>query len=95
MKLLNLLTGLLPIGEKLVELVKDNENDWVGLAANQIGIDAKVFAIALQGNFKGTYKYFVNPKIYSKDSENSTYEEGCLSVPNYIAEVDRQKKCKV
>ena len=39
------------IGEKLVELVKDNENDWVGLAANQIGIDAKVFAIALQGNF--------------------------------------------
>ena len=39
--------------------------------------------------------YFVNPKINSKDSENSTYEEGCLSVPNYFAEVDRPKKCKV
>ena len=39
--------------------------------------------------------YFVNPVINNKGSENSTYEEGCLSVPNYFAEVDRPKKCEV
>ena len=39
--------------------------------------------------------YFVNPIIKNKDSENFTYEEGCLSVPNYFAEIDRPKKCEV
>ena len=39
--------------------------------------------------------YFVNPVIDNKDTENSTYEEGCLSVPDYFAEVDRPKKCRV
>ena len=36
-----------------------------------------------------------NPIIKNKDSENFTYEEGCLSVPNYFAEIDRPKKCEV
>ena len=39
--------------------------------------------------------YFVNPVIKNKNSELSTYEEGCLSVPNYFAEIDRPKKCDV
>ena len=69
------------IGEKLVELVKSNESKWVGLAANQIGIDARVFAIALQGNFKGEYKYFVNPKIIDTSNETFQFLEGCLSFP--------------
>ena len=39
--------------------------------------------------------YFVNPTIKSKDKEKTTYEEGCLSVPDYFAEVDRPKYCEV
>ena len=39
--------------------------------------------------------YFVNPIIKNKNSEYSTYEEGCLSVPNYFAEIDRPTKCEV
>ena len=39
--------------------------------------------------------YFVNPVIKNKNTELSTYEEGCLSVPNYFAEIDRPKKCDV
>ena len=39
--------------------------------------------------------YFVNPIIKNKNLETSTYEEGCLSVPNFFAEVDRPKKCDV
>ena len=44
---------------------------------------------------KNNPMYFVNPIIKNKISETSTYEEGCLSVPNFFAEVDRPKKCDV
>ena len=39
--------------------------------------------------------YFVNPVIKNKNSEHSTYEEGCLSVPNQFAEVNRPSSCEV
>ena len=32
---------------------------------------------------------------YDKDPEKVTYEEGCLSVPNQFAEIDRPSKCEV
>ena len=44
---------------------------------------------------KNNPMYFVNPLIKNKIPETSTYEEGCLSVPNFFAEVDRPKKCDV
>ena len=40
-------------------------------------------------------RYFVNPIIKNKNPENATYEEGCFSVPNQFAEIDRPKKCDV
>ena len=39
--------------------------------------------------------YFVNPVIKNKNNQLSTYEEGCLSVPNQFAEVDRPATCEV
>jgi peptide deformylase len=39
--------------------------------------------------------YFVNPIIINKNLEKLTYEEGCLSVPNQFAEIDRPSKCEV
>ena len=39
--------------------------------------------------------YFVNPVIKNKNQNLSTYEEGCLSVPNQFAEVDRPSTCEV
>ena len=39
--------------------------------------------------------YFVNPVITKKNNEKTTYEEGCLSVPNQFAEIDRPSKCEV
>ena len=38
-------------------------------------------------------KYFVNPEIISSSNKDATYEEGCLSVPNQFAEIDRPDKC--
>ena len=40
-------------------------------------------------------RYFVNPVIKNKNSVKTTYEEGCLSVPNQFAEIDRAKECEV
>ena len=40
-------------------------------------------------------RFFVNPVIKNKDQSKSTYEEGCLSVPNQFAEIDRPSKCEV
>jgi peptide deformylase len=39
--------------------------------------------------------YFVNPEIITKSTNNSTYEEGCLSVPGQFAEITRPDKCLV
>ena len=40
-------------------------------------------------------RFFVNPVIKNRDNLKSTYEEGCLSVPDQFAEIDRPKKCEV
>ena len=40
-------------------------------------------------------RYFVNPIIKNKDTSTSTYEEGCLSVPNQFAEIDRPSTCEI
>ena len=39
--------------------------------------------------------YFINPEIVWKSEDKFTYEEGCLSVPNQFAEIDRPKQCHV
>ena len=40
-------------------------------------------------------RYFVNPIIKNKNSEKAIYEEGCLSVPNQFAEIERPNSCEV
>ena len=68
----------------------------IGLAAIQIGIPKRIIVMDISKNDeKKNPMYFVNPLIKNKIPETSTYEEGCLSVPNFFAEVDRSKKCDV
>ena len=68
----------------------------IGLAAIQIGIPKRIIVMDIsKGEEKKNPLYFVNPVIKNKNTELSTYEEGCLSVPNYFAEIDRPKKCDV
>ena len=50
--------------------------------------------LSKDGN-KNEPRYFVNPIIRNKDPIKATYEEGCLSVPNQFAEIDRPSKCEV
>jgi len=68
----------------------------IGLAAIQIGIPKRVIVLDIDQK-KGTKSpmFFINPEIIEKSENNSTYEEGCLSVPGQFAEVDRPDKCHV
>ena len=68
----------------------------IGLAAIQIGIPKRV--IVLDITYKEGQKnpiFIINPEIIEKSENNSTYEEGCLSVPGQFAEIDRPNKCCV
>ena len=68
----------------------------IGLAAIQIGVPKRIIVMDIsKDKNKKEPKYFVNPVIKNKDTLKSTYEEGCLSVPNQFAEINRPKKCVV
>jgi len=68
----------------------------IGLAAIQIGIPKRIIVIDLnRDEIQKKPMYFVNPVVKNKDPQKATYEEGCLSVPNQFAEVDRPSKCEV
>ena len=68
----------------------------IGLAAIQIGVPKRVIVIDLsRDGEKKNPMYFVNPEIISSSDKDATYEEGCLSVPNQFAEIDRPDKCHV
>ena len=68
----------------------------IGLAAIQIGVPKRIIVMDIsKDENKKKPRYFVNPVIKNKDILKSTYEEGCLSVPNQFAEIDRPKNCDV
>jgi len=67
----------------------------IGLAAIQVGVPIRVIVIDLSKEEERKPLYFVNPKIIEKSKNNSTYEEGCLSVPGQFAEIDRPDQCHV
>ena len=72
------------------------EANGIGLAAIQIGIPKRIIVMDISKNEnKKEPRFFVNPIIKNKDSEKATYEEGCLSVPNQFAEIDRPSRCEV
>jgi len=68
----------------------------IGLAAIQIGVPKRIIVMdTSKEEGKKEPRYFVNPIIKNKDILKATYEEGCLSVPNQFAEIDRPSKCEV
>jgi len=68
----------------------------IGLAAIQIGIPKRIIVMDIsKKDGEKNPMYFVNPIIKNRNKDMSTYEEGCLSVPNQFAEVDRPATCEV
>jgi len=62
----------------------------IGLAAIQIGVPRRMLVIDVsrEGEEKQPL-VFVNPEVVASTDERSVYEEGCLSIPDYYAEVER------
>ena len=85
------------IGENEKKLIKDlfdtmYESKGIGLAAIQIGIPKRVVVIDVSSkNEKKNPICLINPIIKKKSAETSTYEEGCLSIPDTFIEIERPK----
>ena len=68
----------------------------IGLAAIQIGISKRIIVMDIsKDNEKNNPMYFVNPTIKNKNSILSKYLEGCLSLPEQFAEVERPSTCEI
>jgi len=86
----------LPVNiEKVILGMKEimPENQGIGLAANQVGLDMQLFVI--DENVAQEYKVpsvYINPKITSFSKDKDEMEEGCLSVPEYYTPIKRSKK---
>ena len=73
------------IADKLINAMWDNSG--LGLSANQIGIDYRIFA--MRGNTKKDSIVCFNPLIKDFSPDMNTMEEGCLSLPDVYARVVR------
>lgn len=60
----------------------------IGLAATQVDYHKQLIVIDVSLE-KNQPLVFINPEIVSKSEATKVYEEGCLSVPEYYAEVSR------
>ncbi|SOB87519.1 peptide deformylase [Sphingomonas guangdongensis] len=73
----------------------------IGLAATQVGVERRVVVIDLQegeddeGKPIRDPRAYVNPEVTWVSEELSRYNEGCLSIPEQYAEVDRPARCRV
>ena len=66
------------------------EAPGIGLAAIQVGVARRMLVIDIskEGDEREPL-VFINPEIVRSSDERSVYEEGCLSIPDYYAEVER------
>jgi peptide deformylase len=68
----------------------------VGLAAIQVGVPKRIVTVdTAKKDEPENPQVFINPEIVWSSDEKSTYEEGCLSIPEYYEEVERPTQVKV
>ena len=68
----------------------------IGLAAPQVGslIRAVTIDLARENEPKAPL-FLINPRIVWSSEERSTYQEGCLSIPDYYEDVERPARVRV
>ena len=68
----------------------------IGLAAIQIGEPLRMLVIDLAKEDETPAPHvFINPEVLESSDQRSIYEEGCLSIPDYYAEVERPASVRV
>jgi peptide deformylase len=68
----------------------------IGLAAIQVGVPRRVVTMDLSKKEEAQQpQVFVNPEVLWRSDEKATYEEGCLSIPEFYEEVERPAQVRV
>jgi peptide deformylase len=67
--------------------------DGIGLAANQVGVETRVFVMGHRDNPEAAQAFF-NPVVTANTEDIADMEEGCLSFPGIYVKVKRPTKIK-
>lgn len=68
----------------------------IGLAAIQVGRPIRVLVMDIADeNAEKKPQYFINPEVTWTSDDLATFNEGCLSVPDQYADIDRPAECKL
>ena len=68
----------------------------IGLAAIQVAVPQRLITMDLSKKDEAAKpKVLINPEILWSSEDKSTYEEGCLSIPEYYEEVERPAKVRL
>ncbi|PIT71037.1 peptide deformylase [Bartonella tribocorum] len=89
-------TALQKLADDMLETMYNAKG--IGLAAVQIGIPLRMLVIDVSGNSEDEQKkplVILNPEILWLSDERNVYKEGCLSIPDYFAEVERPKRLRI
>jgi peptide deformylase len=86
--------GVRTLVEEMFETMYDAPG--IGLAAIQIGAPKRVVTMDLaKKDEPKAPQVFINPEILWVSEDKATYEEGCLSIPEYYGDVERPAQVKV
>ena len=82
--------------DEITKILKDNmiHHKGVGLSANQIGINERVFIMVRDLEYNEVVTCF-NPRIIKQSRKQVVMEEGCLSYPDLFIEVERSESIVV
>ncbi|KJF66688.1 peptide deformylase [Rhizobium nepotum] len=79
---------VLRLADDMLETMYDAPG--IGLAAIQVGVPRRMLVIDVSRDDEEKKPVvFINPEILKVSDDVSAYEEGCLSIPDYYAEVER------
>ena len=81
---------------KMTQILRENmiHYEGIGLSANQIGISERVFVMILNLETEETITCY-NPRIIKKYNDSVWCEEGCLSFPDEIINIQRPDRIVV
>jgi peptide deformylase len=72
------------------------EAPGVGLAAIQVGVPKRIVTVdATRGEEEKQPIALINPEIVWSSEEKIAHEEGCLSIPEFLDEVERAERVRV
>jgi peptide deformylase len=75
------------------------EAPGIGLAAVQVGVPRRIVTVDVakreDENAPPNPIFLINPEILSSSDERAVHEEGCLSIPEYYAEVERPAAIRI